>query len=190
MKQPERADDQRVAREPFVDAVAVVARIDAVAVRQVRAPRSERQRYGLPVDMKPELVAQKPARPEIVVAADQVQFQSRVAQFGERAEHLEAIGKDGVAVFKPEVEEVAEADQALEPVRGAAPQERHKRRPLGTRRIGDLQVHIGKEQGFVQSRPNLFSGQMRSTASPMSCLRATGPNRRLSRLLLRWSPRT
>lgn len=190
VEQAECADDEGVARDALVDVVAVVLRIDAVAVDEVGGLIAEGEVHGVGVDVEAKFVAQEAAAPEVVVAADQVEFHAGVAQVGEGAQHVEVAREDDVLVFKPEVEEVAQADDPVELIWREPLEEGDElgmTRPVGCRH---LQMHIRKDQRLLHSGPNLLSGQMRQMALPTIWLSSTGPMRRLSLLTLRWSPRT
>lgn len=60
---------------------------------------------------QPDFLAKEGSCPVIVITADEVHFATAIDEFLQRAEHSKIAGKDGAAVFKPEVEQVAHDEE-------------------------------------------------------------------------------
>src|SRR5688572_29412312 len=97
-----------------------------------------------------------------------MQFDARVLESGEGTQHVEIGGEDDMAILKPEIEQIAQADVPIKLVWREAVQE-FDELPMACGVLGrGLQVYVREDQGLLHRKPNLLSGQMRKTARPMT----------------------
>jgi hypothetical protein len=105
------ADVHRIPERSFQEPVSLVFFGKTVAVGDVDPLSGILENRKILMDGDPEILGEKRAEPEIVIARDGLNPNTDVDEFFQAAENVEMPAGDGGPVFEPEIEKIADNDQ-------------------------------------------------------------------------------
>ncbi len=123
VEQPVAGDGGGMAQHPLHQTVEMVPGHEAVAMAEKDPPAGLEQEEPLLMQGDPRLLAKKRAHPKVVVAGEVIDRNPGIDQISELDEDAEMAAGDDVAVFEPEIEQIAAENQlAVAPAVQRAPE--------------------------------------------------------------------